>query len=489
MYLHFRFLSLVAFVGAGASIVAATGSSSTCDALCLEVVQNGSSWEIDQHASRDFSFYATPSNFSFDLSPGSLITVEPVTQLLNYSIPSGLSMSRIIYTTNDLNGTTLPTSAYILWPYTPLTTSGHKDQGYPMVAWAHGTSGVLRGCAPSNYRNLQYHFMTPFLLALQGMVVVAPDYAGLGVDTLPNGQKIGHPWLSGPAQANDLANAAIAARKAFPDLLTADGPFVAMGHSQGGGATWAFAEKQVKEPISGYKGTVAIAPTTRTFDHLKDAFSNITEPWAQVIIAGQPKLISAVTAAFPSYNYSGLTPVSYDRWFNVLKPLDGCLPTDSLAFTNVTVDELAVPNWYDAPEVQEYAKLAENGRKKFKGPLLIVSGEADIVVPLDTVESAVDDTCKMLKDEHWNESLELVTYSAMDHFPSIQASQMKWLPWIKDQLTGAPPPRPGCFKSAVTGIRTNDTVQTATPNFLEGWASAEENEITRLLAYNPLTGL
>lgn len=141
----------------------------------------------------------------------------------------------------------------------------------------------------------------------------------------------------------------------------------------------------------------------------------------------------------------------------------------------MTTDELAVPNWYDAPTVQEYAKLSESGRKQFKGPLLIVSGKADIVVPLDTVEPAVDDTCTMLKQEHWNESLELVTYSAMDHFPSIQASQMKWLQWIKDRLNGVPAPKAGCVKSAVYGFRTDDTFKTAYPNFLEGWASVEES--------------
>ncbi|KAK3938945.1 Alpha/Beta hydrolase protein [Diplogelasinospora grovesii] len=475
MYSHLRFYLPIVLVGASASIAAYTNFSSTCGRLCQELVHNGSSWEVDQHASRDFSFYATPSNFSFELPPGSLLAIEPVTDLFNYSIPSGLSMSRIVYTTSDLNGTTLPASAYVLWPYAPLATSDQQERGYPMVAWAHGTSGVLRGCAPSNYRNLQYHFMAPFLLALQGMAVVAPDYAGLGIGTLPGGQEIGHPWLSGPAQANDLANAIIAARRAFPSLLTADGPFVAMGHSQGGGATWAFAEKQVDEPIPGYKGTVAIAPPTRTIDHLKDAFGNTTQAWAQVIIAGQPKLIAAVTAVFPSYNYAGLTPVSYDRWFNVLKPLDGCLPTDTLAFMNVTVDQLARPGWYEAPEVQRFAKLAESGRKKFKGPLLVVAGEADIVVPLDTIEPAVDDTCSMLEQEQWNESLEMVTYSAMDHFPVIQASQMKWLLWVKDRLAGVPVSKAGCAKSVVNGFRTDATLQAVEPNFLEGWASPEEN--------------
>ncbi len=103
------------------------------------------------------------------MAPGSLLTVEPATNLSNFSVPTGLSMSRIIYTTTNLNGTTIPASAYILWPYSPLQLSSCPNQGYPMVAWAHGTSGALKACAPSNYRNLQYHFMAPFALALQGI--------------------------------------------------------------------------------------------------------------------------------------------------------------------------------------------------------------------------------------------------------------------------------------------------------------------------------
>ncbi len=135
-----------------------------------------------------------------------------------------------------------------------------------MVAWAHGTSGVFKACAPSNYRNIQYHFMAPFLLALQGIVVVAPDYAGLGIAALPTGEEVNHPWLAGPAQANDLAHAVTASRAAFPGLLKPRGPFVAMGHSQGGGAAWAFAERQASRPLSGYKGTVAIAPPARVLE-------------------------------------------------------------------------------------------------------------------------------------------------------------------------------------------------------------------------------
>ena len=131
-----------------------------------------------------------------------------------------------------------------------------------MVAWVHGTSGLLKGCDPSNYRSLQYHFMVPYLLALQGIAVVAPDHAGLGFDNLPLGEHIGHPWALCPAQAGDLAHAISAARSAFPRQLPRNGSFVAMGRSQGGGAAWAFAERMATSPLDGYRGTFAIAPTT-----------------------------------------------------------------------------------------------------------------------------------------------------------------------------------------------------------------------------------
>ncbi|KAH8600714.1 putative secretory lipase [Bisporella sp. PMI_857] len=390
--------------------------------LCQSSIANASSWEVEQHASNNFSFYTIPSNFSEELAPGSL-----------------------------------------LHPYTPLPPFNSTKQGYSQVAWAHGTSGLFRACAPSNYRNLQYHLMAPFLLELQGMAVVAPDYAGLGFDFLPSGEPINHPWLTGPAQANDLANAIIAARAAFPHLLHPEGRFVAVGHSEGGGA-----------PVAGYKGAVAIAPPTRIFKHLENALANSSEPWAPVVISGQPKLISAMTAPFPSYNYSGLTLVSSDLWFNVLKPLQGCLPTDSVVFGNVTGNDLARGGWTNDNVVQRFARLAETGRKRFSGPLLVLAGEKDIVVTQASTESAVDDTCALTTRDGWQESLDLVAYSDMNHFPVIQASKFDWLPWVKESLEGKPVNPSGCTKRIVKGFRTQYTPQTGTPNFLAEWASPQE---------------
>lgn len=474
MHVSLRASVSLTLISLGLSNAANITSSSTCGTQCQMLSTTGASWEAQQHASTDYSFYTVPSNFSSSLAPGSLLHVEYATNLTNYIVPSGLSMSRIIYTTTNLNGTVIPTSAYVLWPYAPLASAGLKSKQFPLVAWAHGTSGYLKGCAPSNYRNLQYHFMAPFLLALQGIAVVAPDYAGLGIDKLPNGEPIGHTWLNGPSQATDLANAVIAVRKAFPAQLPAEGPFAAVGHSQGGGASWSFAERMVDKPIAGYKGTVAIAPPTRTFDLLAEILADPANATAPVLLSQQPSLIAAVTAVFPAYNYSGMTPLSYDRWVNVLEPLSGCLPTYSLAYSDVPNDQLANPGWNTDPTVQKYAKLAETGRKKFKGPLLVLAGEVDMIVSHESVQSAVDDTCTMLKKGAWNESLEFVTYQDMNHFPTIQASSMHWLQWVKDRLSGQKVSGTGCAKSVVNGYKTDFTVQSVGPNFLLEGASAAD---------------
>ncbi len=157
----------------------------------------------------------------------------------------------------------------------------------------------------------------------------------------------------------------------------------------------------------------------------------------------------------------------------MLEPLSGCLPTSTLVFADVPVDQLARPSWQKDPTVQRYAGMVEVGRKKFRGPLLVLAGDIDIIVPFDSIASAVDDTCAMASKQNWDESLEMTTYQS-NHFPVIQSSQRKWMQWVKDRLDAGPSPKKGCTKNAVHGLRTEFTFQSTAPNFLEGWAAPTE---------------
>ena len=199
-------------------------------------------------------FYQVPSNASH-APAGALLKVQIDANASAYTLPPDTALSRIMFQTETLNGTLVPASAYVLWLYLPRQVT----DGYSVVTWAHGTSGIFAECGPSHVRNLWYHFQVPYSLALQGYVVVAPDFQGLGVDRDVNGDKIIHPYASNPSHANDLIYAVQAAQTAFNSLSKR---FVVVGHSQGGGAAWGAAERQSSRPVEGYLGTVTGSPLT-----------------------------------------------------------------------------------------------------------------------------------------------------------------------------------------------------------------------------------
>lgn len=199
-------------------------------------------------------FYATPANIS-GAKPGQILKVERQSNVSAYDIPPGQSLSRIMYASVDNFGDIVPATAAILWPFTPKRFNGSSD--YPLVAWAHGTSGIDRQCAVSNLRNLQYDFRSVFTLASMGYAVVMTDYVGLGSDNFFN-------YLAYKLHANDVVYSVVAAQSAFPQLSK---EWVSFGHSEGGGVAWAVGERQATSPIPGFLGTIAAAPPPFQLDN------------------------------------------------------------------------------------------------------------------------------------------------------------------------------------------------------------------------------
>lgn len=97
----------------------------------------------------------------------------------------------------------------------------------PVLLYAHGT--VLDRNFSMARLNGEARLVAAMFVA-QGYIVVAPDYAGYGVSSLPY-----HPYLNADQQAGDMADALRAARAALPRLgvRTSQKLFVT-GYSQGG---------------------------------------------------------------------------------------------------------------------------------------------------------------------------------------------------------------------------------------------------------------
>lgn len=130
---------------------------------------------------------------------------------------------------------------------------------------------------------IQFH--SPLSLALTGFAVVSPDYAGLRVSHFASGTRFLHTWVSLPSQANDLANAVLEARSAFPSISE---NFVARGHAQGGGTAHAFSERQDNFPESGYLGTIAISTLTTATQQVAVAFAHPSNPFQERALITRP---------------------------------------------------------------------------------------------------------------------------------------------------------------------------------------------------------
>ncbi|MDR0238527.1 alpha/beta fold hydrolase [Acinetobacter sp.] len=155
------------------------------------------------------------------------------------------------YKMKGINGTEVQATSLVFTPKTAAPTDG-----WPIVVWAHGTTGVADQCAPSRNATNDYikGMISKFLAA--GYVVVAPDYEGLGE---PGGKEL-HPFLNLKSEAYSITDAVVATRSWLGNR--ASNKWVTVGHSQGGQAALGAAQYAARANLD-YKGTVAVAPASQ----------------------------------------------------------------------------------------------------------------------------------------------------------------------------------------------------------------------------------
>lgn len=387
-------------------------------------------------------FYIAPKNTA-NTEPGTLLKVEKETNTSLYTIPPNLALSRFMYQSKTSYDALVPVSAYVLWPY----IARPYHDGYPVVAWAHGTSGSNAECAPSNIRNLWHHFQGPYQLALNGYVVVATDYAGLGVGIDASGKPIIHEYITGPAQANDLVYSLQAAWKAFPELSK---NFVLMGTSLGGGAAWAFAQKLAVEPMAGHLGTIVLHPVTRL---LSLPLDGKFIPLLLIFLA------SSLAAKYPDFSPEDIFSKEGKQSLDTYLGLKGC---NSVLFQLPSGPNTLKVGWQNNPYIQKYQEVAANGGKPVSGPMLIIQGEDDPIVISKTTTDAVNETVKMCPSA----DIEYYLLPHVSHAPLMYASQQIWMDWIAARFAGGSV-KPGYHSHVCTPVRPASAQQKETNWFIQ----------------------
>lgn len=335
---------------------------------------------------------------------GDLLAQEPVT---NYSLPG--AAVRIAYHSRDAAGRDVPATAAVLIP-PGKTPSG----GWPVIVWAHGTSGVAQQCAPSLMKDVWYgdEGLTDMLKA--GFAVVAVDYQGLGGPGV-------HPWVTKTAQARDVIYSVPAARRAVPALGRR---WVADGHSQGGLATWGVAELESALNDPDYLGAISVAGAVRL-----DQFLDLMDQTQGGLTMYVAYMGWAVHARFPEFKPEDiLTPQAMQLYGRVTT--QGCWYYGYAVFNDMPKRGVLKASWRQDQYVQRFAKENEEGDVRVNKPLLVLAGEADLSIPIAAVREVVARACQN------GSELTFKSYPGLDHDPTMIKSMPDQLAWIRGRFGG-----------------------------------------------------
>lgn len=179
--------------------------------------------------------------------PGSVIEAKSMPEIGRPITTLGATAVRVVYrSTSGIDGSPTEVSGAIFVP------SGRPPAGgWPVIAFAHGTSGIREECGPT---------LSPDLMGATGLIrtylklgfaVAATDYQGLG-------HPGGHPYLDAKTAGLNIIDSVRALRAVFPNISST---WAAFGGSQGGAATWA-ANEQAGTYAKELKliGTVSLVP-------------------------------------------------------------------------------------------------------------------------------------------------------------------------------------------------------------------------------------
>jgi pimeloyl-ACP methyl ester carboxylesterase len=344
-------------------------------------------WLASRPSTPDAFYDLTPSAAA---KPGALLRNEPFSK----GVPPGARAWRILYATTRADHSPAIASAVVV------TSAKATDTPSPVIAWAHGTTGIARGCAPSVMAK-PFALVPGFERIIEEQwTYVAADYVGLGADE-------GHAYLIGEEAARGVLNAIRAARQ-VPELAL-DERVIVWGHSQGGNsALWTGIVAPRYAPDVKLLGVAALAPASdlRALVGASQGslFGKITSSY----------LIHAYSRAYPdvqaqSYLRAGIGWLVNDMasrcvggWETLVSALQAAVLPGAGIFAS------------DPMQGPLGERLKQNTPKELiAAPVLIAQGEADDLVLPGLQQHYVADRCAI------GQPIDYRSYTGRDHLSLV----------------------------------------------------------------------
>jgi alpha-beta hydrolase superfamily lysophospholipase len=352
--------------------------------------------------------------------------------------PKGAIAWKVLYKSKLVSGKLVPVSGLVISPKGKAPKGGRK-----VIAWAHGTLGGARSCAPSipnnPARNLASYYtyndpdfidvgvpaLTKFLAA--GDVVTATDYQGLGGPGV-------HQYTVGLTEANNVIDSVKAAAQ-LPGVDPGN-RVVALGWSQGGGAaifTGQQGEAAYAQPLK-VVGIAALAPAANNGPDLSGQVPlgpvDSTSPY--VLGVQELNVIRGYAAAYPDLNVSTMvTPAGM--------PALNALNVECTIHLQDTLQELGVDprTFFTGPFPAAWqVRFNQNtaGLQTTVAPVLTMQGTTDTVVNPNGTTQYVARACQ------FTQPVEYTIYPGVNHQVIPFAAMNEYVGWIAARFAGKPAP-------------------------------------------------
>jgi predicted esterase/Ca2+-binding EF-hand superfamily protein len=301
--------------------------------------------------------------------------------------------------------------------------------GFPIVGYAHGTTGLGDDSAPSRtgFTRLEREHVAGWLAA--GFVVAVTDYEGLSTPGP-------HPYLNGEAVADDVVDAVRAVRQL--DVPTT-GSWVVAGFSQGGHAALFVGLMAAQyAPELDFRGTVSLAPPV----HMPLLIGKVTADGSQPVSILTSYLLAGLPTSHPDFDPRGLLT---DEGVRLVDLAETASLVELLrAGRGLTNDRVGTTNLDDLEGVLALLDTCRVPVARFDRPVLVTAGSADEVVPLEVVERFVEDLRATGTD------VEFVRHEGASHGAVLTADIAAFTSWAARKLATPAPasgPTPGARDS------------------------------------------
>ena len=348
-------------------------------------------------------FYDTPHPLPAGKA-GELIRSEEFDQ---YELPFSVNAVRILYHSRSAAGEDVAASGIVLIP----GAGKPPARGWPVIAWAHGATGVARSCAPSLMRNVGHGPFFSMYVNL-GYAVVATDYTGLGTD-------FRNAFLDGPSNATDVITSISAARAAVPEL---GARWIVMGEAEGSLAAVAVAEMENEIRDPSYLGSIAISGVPSA----EEIYEHFTLGSSSLMLTS---LAYGIKTVYPQFQETDLLTEKGLALYHHIEQM--CSQARTLP--ELPPAEVTKPSWDKNVFVRQYFVRNNLGQTRAYGPILVISGDADRAIPPTMTAQAIARMCKQGDRIQWER------YHDLDPERVIGDSVRDQIGWIEARFASRAP--------------------------------------------------